>query len=132
MFDAFSIAAADEIPDVGFPMVQATLRGDTFGIGATEGTVGADAAAMVMLTLFLVLLTLILLVARGLAKRAANPLPEQALLEDIQPNSAERTIHRDAAKEGIDENFPDERDRHSKRDADPWEKPEDWWRKISH
>lgn len=117
------------------PML-ATLRGETFGIGATEGVKGADVAALVMLALFLFLLSLILLVARSLAKRAANPSPEQVLLQDIAADNPVGTgltgppsgnpwrQHGDAPSDSTADDGATEAGR------DPWEKPDDWWRKM--
>lgn len=114
----------------------ATLRGETFGIGATEGTAGADAAAMVMLALFLFLLTLILLVARGLARRAANPLPEQALIEDLNGwmngagNDGQAREPRDPSLSGTVPSAESNGETHAEPAREPWEKPDDWWRRM--
>ncbi len=103
----------------------ATLRGESFGIGASEGARGADAAALVMLALFAVLFTLIVLVARGFAKRAANPLPEQVLMDEVDGDTGRAATGMDASSAGTDAEAAAGRTA-----REPWEKPDDWWRRM--
>lgn len=103
----------------------ATLRGETFGIGASEGTRGADIAALVMLSLFAILFTLIIVVARGFAKRAAHPAPEQVLLDEVGGRRGAAAGDHRARTPAADGQAAGDR-----APGAPWEKPDDWWRRM--
>jgi len=125
LMTGFARAVADDATLAAGAGLLATLRGETFGIGASDGTRGADAAALVMLALFAVLFTLIIVVARGFARRAANPAPEQVLLDEVgrSPGRAAGETRQAAPDTASDP-------ANGTESGKPWQKPDDWWRRM--